>query len=189
MPDQSPSITRQDRENLNGHKGVVLWFTGLSGSGRSTLANGLEQALHRVGKRSCTLDGDHVRQGLCKDLGYAPEDRRENIRRLAEVAKLMMDAGLIVITAFISPFRNDREFARQLIGADDFIEIHLSTPLEVCEQRDIKGLYEKARAGVLLNMTGIDSAYEAPEHPHASIDSSVVSTSAAVEMVLNLLPD
>jgi bifunctional enzyme CysN/CysC len=189
MHDQSYTITRSQREQLNGHKGTVLWFTGLSGAGKSTIADGVEQSLHRRGKHTYTLDGDRIRNGLCRDLGFSPEDREENIRRTAEVARLMMDAGLIVITAFISPFRRDRECARQLIGPENFIEIHVSTPLDVCEQRDVKGLYRKARAGHLLNMTGIDSVYEKPEHPHASIDASVVSRSAAIEMVLNLLPD
>lgn len=183
------SITRGQRERLNGHRGLVLWFTGLSGAGKSTLANGLEQALHYQGKRSYTLDGDRVRQGLCKDLGFTDEDREENIRRTSEVARLMMDAGLIVITAFISPFRQDRELARQLIGAENFIEIYISTPLAVCEQRDVKGLYRQARDGLLPNMTGLGSAYEKPERPHLSIDTSMVSTSQAVESVLRLLSD
>lgn len=183
------SITRQQRERLNGHRGFVLWFTGLSGAGKSTLAMGLEQALHLQGKRTYTLDGDRVRQGLCKDLGFTDADRQENIRRTAEVARLMMDAGLIVITAFISPFRRDRELARQLIGPEHFIEIYVSTPLAVCEQRDVKGLYRKARDGLLQNMTGITSAYERPERPHLSIDTSTVPPSKAVELIAGILPD
>lgn len=183
------SITRQQRERLNGHRGFVLWFTGLSGAGKSTLAMGLEQVLHRQGKRTYTLDGDRVRQGLCHDLGFTDADREENIRRTAEVARLMMDAGLIVITAFISPFRRDRELARQLIGPEHFIEIYVSTPLAVCEQRDVKGLYRKAREGLLQNMTGIGSAYERPERPHLSIDTSTVPPSEAVELISGILPD
>ncbi len=189
MQEQNYAITRSDRERLNAHRGAVLWFTGLSGAGKSTIANALEQALHRQGKRTYTLDGDHLRRGLCSDLGFTDEDRQENMRRLAEVARLMMDAGLIVITAFISPFRRDREHARQLIGPENFIEIHISTPLNVCEERDVKGLYRKAREGRLSNMTGIDSAYEKPERPHVSIDTCSISESAAVDMLMRLLPD
>lgn len=159
---QALSITRPDRERLNGHAGKVIWFTGLSGSGKSTIANALEQALHAQGKRTYILDGDNVRQGLNKDLGFTNADRVENIRRIAEVAKLMMDAGLIVMTAFISPFRAEREMARQLIGVENFVEVFVDTPLEVCEQRDPKGLYKKARRGELPNMTGINSPYEPP---------------------------
>lgn len=162
---QALGITREHRERLNGHKGTVVWFTGLSGSGKSTLANALEEALHAQGKRTYILDGDNIRQGLNKDLGFSDADRVENIRRAAEVAKLMMDAGIIVMTAFISPFRADREMARELIGQDHFIEVFVDTPLEVCEQRDPKGLYKKARSGLIPNMTGIDSPYETPLRP------------------------
>ncbi|NNA93439.1 sulfate adenylyltransferase subunit CysN [Pseudomonas gessardii] len=159
---QALSVTRPDRERLNGHKGKVIWFTGLSGSGKSTIANALEKELHALGKRTYILDGDNVRQGLNKDLGFTDADRVENIRRIAEVAKLMMDAGIIVMTAFISPFRREREMAKELIGADNFLEIYVSTSLEVCEQRDVKGLYKKARAGQLPNLSGLGSAYEPP---------------------------
>ncbi|CAB3872632.1 Bifunctional enzyme CysN/CysC [Achromobacter pulmonis] len=168
---QALSITRQDRERLNGHRGKVVWFTGLSGSGKSTLANALEIALFERGRRTYVLDGDNVRQGLNRDLGFTEADRVENIRRIAELARLMMDAGLIVLTAFISPFRQGRDMARELIGADNFIEIYVSTPLEVCEQRDPKGLYKKARAGQLPNMSGIGSAYEPPANPDLSVNS------------------
>ena len=162
---QALSIARQDRERLNGHQGKVIWFTGLSGSGKSTLANALEKELHTQGKRTYILDGDNIRQGLNKDLGFTDADRVENIRRVAEVAKLMMDAGLIVMTAFISPFRAEREMARELIGVDNFTEVFVDTPLEMCEQRDPKGLYKKARIGQLPNMTGINSPYEVPLNP------------------------
>ncbi len=174
---QALSITRADRERLNGHAGKVIWFTGLSGSGKSTLANALEKELHAQGKRTYIMDGDNVRLGLNKDLGFTDADRVENIRRVAEVARLMMDAGLIVMTAFISPFRAEREMARELIGSDNFIEVFMSTPLEVCEQRDPKGLYKKARSGLIPNMTGINSPYEAP----VAADSVVISTDFALD--------
>ena len=159
---QSLSIDRQARETLNGHAGKVLWFTGLSGSGKSTIANALEVELHGRGLHTYILDGDNIRQGLNRDLGFTDTDRVENIRRIAEVAKLMMDAGLIVMTSFISPFRRERDLARELIGTDNFIEVFVDTPLEVCEQRDVKGLYRKAREGKIPNMTGVNSPYEAP---------------------------
>ena len=166
---QALSITRSAREHLNGHAGRVIWFTGLSGSGKSTIANALEKALHAQGMRTYILDGDNVRQGLNKDLGFTDADRVENIRRVAEVAKLMMDAGLIVLTAFISPFRAEREMARRLIGDENFVEVFVDTPLALCEQRDPKGLYKKARSGQLPNMTGINSPYEAPSPAEAHI--------------------
>jgi len=170
---QALSITREDRERLNGHGGKVIWFTGLSGSGKSTIANALEKELHAQGKRTYILDGDNIRQGLNKDLGFTDADRVENIRRVAEVAKLMMDAGLIVMTAFISPFRAERQMARELIGEANFIEVFVDTPLEVCEQRDPKGLYKKARNGQLPNMTGINSPYEPPIAPEVVISSAL----------------
>ena len=166
---QAVSVTRAQRENLNGHQGKVIWFTGLSGSGKSTLANALEVALHAQGRRTYLLDGDNVRQGLTKDLGFTDADRVENIRRIAEVAKLMMDAGLIVMTAFISPFRREREMARDLIGAENFCEVFVNTPLDVCESRDVKGLYKKARTGLLPNFTGVTSPYEAPLNPDIAL--------------------
>ncbi|MBX8486678.1 adenylyl-sulfate kinase [Pseudomonas cichorii] len=181
---QTLSITRQGRERLNGHTGQVIWLTGLSGSGKSTLANALEQVLHAEGKRTYVLDGDNVRQGLNRDLGFSDTDRVENIRRVAEVARLMMDAGLIVITAFISPFRREREMARQVIGEDDFTEVYVSTPIQVCEERDPKGLYKKARSGLIPNMTGIDSVYEAPHSATVTIDTSELTVPEAVSRVL-----
>jgi len=162
---QPLSISREDRERLNGHQGRVVWLTGLSGSGKSTLANALETALHALGRHTYILDGDNVRHGLNRDLGFTEADRVENIRRTAEVARLMMDAGLIVITAFISPFRRERALARSLLGEGRFLEVYVDTPLEVCEARDPKGLYRKARVGSLPNMTGIGSPYEAPLSP------------------------
>ena len=180
---QALSIGRAEREHLNGHKGKVIWFTGLSGSGKSTIANALEKRLHEQGKRTYILDGDNVRQGLNKDLGFTDADRVENIRRVAEVAKLMMDAGLIVMTAFISPFRAEREMARELIGAENFIEVFVDTPLELCEERDPKGLYKKARRGDLPNMTGISSPYEKPEQAELVIQTDKVSLEQALQLL------
>lgn len=177
---QALSIAREDREKLNGHKGQVIWFTGLSGSGKSTLANALELELHAKGYRTYILDGDNVRQGLNRDLGFTDADRVENIRRIAEVAKLMMDAGLIVLTAFISPFRREREMAKELIGEDRFVEVYVSTTLEVCEERDVKGLYKKARSGQLPNLSGVGSPYEAPDHPALNIDAANTDLKCAV---------
>lgn len=184
---QALSITREDRERLNGHKGKVIWFTGLSGSGKSTLANALEKELHAQGKRTYILDGDNIRQGLNKDLGFTDADRVENIRRVAEVAKLMMDAGLIVMTAFISPFRAEREMARELIGNENFIEVFVDTPLEVCEQRDPKGLYMKARSGQLPNMTGINSPYEPPRTPDCILINENQRLDEAINRLMGLL--
>ena len=184
---QALSITRAARERMNGHAGKVVWFTGLSGSGKSTLANALEVALHAKGMRTYILDGDNVRHGLNKDLGFTDADRVENIRRIAEVAKLMVDAGMIVLTAFISPFRQERQAAQELIGAANFIEVHVSTPLAVCEQRDVKGLYQQARAGKIPNMTGINSPYEAPAQGAHVIDASAVALPDAVAQLLALL--
>ena len=186
---QALSITHTDREKLNGHKGKVIWFTGLSGSGKSTLANALEVELHSRGMRTYILDGDNIRQGLNKDLGFTDADRVENIRRIAEVAKLMMDAGMIVMTAFISPFRREREMARELIGAENFMEIYVSTSLDVCEQRDVKGLYKQARAGKIPNMTGINSPYEAPIEPDYEVNANLQPiesiTRGLVELISN----
>ena len=181
---QALTVSRTQREQLNGHKGKVIWFTGLSGSGKSTIANALEVALHGRGYRTYILDGDNVRQGLNKDLGFTDADRVENIRRIAEVAKLMLDAGLIVMTAFISPFIRERQMARDLIGADNFVEVYVSTSLEVCEQRDVKGLYKKARNGQLPNLSGIGSPYEAPTEPDLQITSGT-SLTEAVERLLS----
>lgn len=168
---QALTVARNDRERLNAHKGKVIWFTGLSGSGKSTLANALESRLHRLGMRTYVLDGDNIRRGLSKDLGFSEADRAENIRRISEVARLMMDAGLVVMVAFISPFKRERELARELIGPENFFEIYVSTPLELCEQRDVKGLYQLARAGKILNMTGINSPYEAPDDAYYEVHS------------------
>jgi bifunctional enzyme CysN/CysC len=163
---------------------AVLWFTGLSGAGKSTIANLVDKKLHALGRHSYLLDGDNVRHGLCRDLGFTDADRIENIRRVAETAKLMVDAGLVVLTAFISPFRAERAMARSLFAEGEFIEIHVDTPLAVAEERDVKGLYGKARRGELVNFTGIDSPYEAPEAPEIRIDTATSSSEAAADRVI-----
>ena len=165
------TVTRARREAQNGHKSCVLWFTGLSGAGKSTLAHAVEEELHQRGCRTFVLDGDNVRHGLSSNLGFSEEDRQENIRRIGESAKLMLEAGLIVMTAFISPFRADREAVRSLMPHGDFLEIYCKADLEVCESRDVKGLYQKARAGVIKNYTGIDSPYEEPGNPELVVDT------------------
>jgi bifunctional enzyme CysN/CysC len=178
------SITRHDREVLNGHAGKVIWFTGLSGSGKSTLANSLERALHAQGRHTFILDGDNIRQGLNKDLGFSDGDRVENIRRVAEVSRLMLDAGLLVVTAFISPFREDRQLAKHLIGANNFVEVYVNTPLSICEARDVKGLYKRARAGEIPNMTGISSPYEIPLTPNIEVKGYDVSEQSVVDNLM-----
>ena len=175
-----PTITKLDRQRLNHHGSVILWFTGLSGSGKSTLAYQLEENLFKKGVRTYVLDGDNIRTGLNKDLGFSAEDREENIRRIAEVAKLFVDAGVVVLTAFISPYRKDRAIARSLVGADEFVEIYVKCPLEICEQRDAKGLYEKARSGIIKQFTGIDDPYEEPENPEIVIETDKMSVEECV---------
>lgn len=186
---QKFSIDRSDRERLAGHPARVIWLTGLSGAGKSTIANALEVELYRQGRRTFVLDGDNVRQGLNKDLPFTDEGRIENIRRVAEVARLMMEAGIIVITAFISPFRRERELARNLIGAERFCEVFVDTPLVVCEARDPKGLYRKARGGLLQNMTGIDSAYERPEAPDVVVNGDTSTVEESVSALCLSLQD
>lgn len=165
-------IKREDRERLNGHRGVCLWFTGLSGSGKSSIAHAVENLLYERGIRTYVLDGDNIRHGLNRDLGFSPEDRTENIRRISEVARLFVDAGIVVMTAFISPYRADRDRAREIIGDGSFVEIYVKCDLEVCEQRDPKGLYKKARAGEIPEFTGISAPYEEPLHPELIIDTA-----------------
>lgn len=166
----SHNVTRQWREQRNGHKGAVLWLTGLSGSGKSTLAGAIETQLANLGIKTYLLDGDNVRHGLCRDLGFSDGDRQENIRRIGEVAKLMVDAGLIVATAFISPYQEDRQRVRELFEPDQFYELYVDTPIEVCEKRDPKGLYQQARAGKISHFTGIDSPYQPPQNPELHLD-------------------
>lgn len=180
-------VSREQREHLNQHKSVILWFTGLSGAGKSTLAHAVEQALHEQGCRTFVFDGDNVRHGLCADLGFAPEDRVENIRRVGEMAKLFLEAGVIALTAFISPYRADRERVRALVAPEDFIEIYCRCPLEVCEQRDVKGLYAKARQGAIQEFTGISSPYEPPENPELAIDTGSLPLAESVAQILALL--
>ncbi len=180
-------ISRAMREASNRHKGCALWFTGLSGSGKSTLAHALEEELFRRQCLTYVLDGDNVRHGLCGDLGFSREDRQENIRRIAEMAKLFVEMGTIVMTAFISPFRDDRRRARSVIGERDFIEIFCDCPTEICESRDVKGHYKKARAGLIPEFTGITSPYEPPENPDFVIDSSRLTLDESVGKIIDLL--
>jgi len=177
------AVTRAEREVRNGHQGVVLWFTGLSGSGKSTVAGALEQALHQLGISTYLLDGDNVRHGLCRDLGFSDDDRRENIRRVGESAKLMVDAGLVVLTAFISPHRAERQMVREMLEPGRFVEVFVDTPLAICEARDPKGLYKKARAGELRNFTGIDSVYEAPVQPEVHLNGEQLVTNLTAQLL------
>ena len=178
------TVTRARRESQNSHRGAIIWFTGLSGSGKSTLAHAVEEALHQRGCRTFVLDGDNVRHGLCGDLAFSAEDRQENIRRIGEVAKLFMEAGVIVLTAFISPYRGDRERVRGMVEHGDFIEIYCDTPLEICESRDVKGMYKKARAGEIAEFTGISSPYEAPKNPELAVKTGTLALDACVQRVI-----
>ncbi|HHJ52488.1 MAG TPA: adenylyl-sulfate kinase [Caldithrix abyssi] len=183
------AVTRDDREQLLNQKGCVIWFTGLSGSGKSTLAHAVEEQLFRQGHLTYVLDGDNIRHGLNKNLGFSPEDREENIRRIGEVAKLFADAGVITMTAFISPYRADRDKARALLEDGRFIEIFVKVPLEVAEERDPKGLYKKARAGEIKQFTGIDAPYEEPLNPELVIDTSQHSLEESAQMVIDFLAE
>lgn len=178
------SIGRTERKAIKNHNSFLLWFTGLSGSGKSTVANAVEKALVEKGIHTYTLDGDNVRKGLNNNLTFSPEDRTENIRRIAEVANLMVDAGLVVLAAFVSPYEKDREGIKEIVGADNYIEIFVNTPVEECERRDVKGLYAKARAGEIKNFTGINAPYEAPTDPDVEIDTTNVSVNDAVAIIL-----
>ncbi|NAZ95965.1 adenylyl-sulfate kinase [Vibrio toranzoniae] len=181
------TVNHQDRVAQKGHKPVILWFSGLSGSGKSTVANAVESKLLQMGKHSYLLDGDNVRHGLNKDLGFSDADRVENIRRIGEVAKLFVDAGNIVLTAFISPFLSDRQHVRELVNDDEFLEVFVDTPLEVCEARDPKGLYKKARAGEIKHFTGIDSEYQAPVNPEIHLCTAGLSIEACADFVVTEL--
>ncbi|WP_134701435.1 adenylyl-sulfate kinase [Ammoniphilus sp. YIM 78166] len=183
----SATVTKDDRQTLNGHKSCVLWFTGLSGAGKSTLANAVEKRLYELNKRTYILDGDNVRHGLNKDLGFSAADRTENIRRIAEVSKLFVDAGLISVTAFISPFREDRQVARDLLAPGEFIEVYVKCSLDECENRDPKGLYAKARKGEIPNFTGISSPYEEPLEPELVVETDLLSLEESVEKVISYL--
>ena len=180
-------LPREAKEDLLGQRGVLLWMTGLSGSGKSTVALALERELHRRGRLVRLLDGDNVRTGINRGLGFSEEDRMENIRRIAEVSKLFVETGIITIACFVSPTRDLREMARDIVGADDFREIYISTPLEECERRDVKGLYARARRGEVKNFTGISAPFEAPEHPALSLDTSILSVEESVQKILDIL--
>lgn len=184
---QDGRIKRVDRQRLMGHGSAVIWLTGLSGAGKTSIAHKLEESLMRQGVHSFVLDGDNIRHGLSSDLGFSDEDREENIRRIGEVARLFADAGLVVITAFISPFRKDRERARALSGRNDFFEVYLKCDLEICEKRDPKGLYRKARAGQIAHFTGVDSPYEEPLNPDLVLDTAVLSEPESVLRIMALL--
>ena len=181
------TVTRARRNQLNNHKSVVIWFTGLSGSGKSTLAHSVEEALHNLDCRTFVLDGDNVRHGLSSNLSFSDDDRKENIRRIGEAAMLMMESGVIAMTGFISPFKKDRYLVRQLLPQGDFIEIYCKASLEVCESRDVKGLYKRARAGEIKNYTGIDSPYEAPDNPELVIDTEGELLEESVAKVIGFL--
>lgn len=180
-------ITKEDRRSLNNHGSLILWFTGLPSSGKSTIANELEKKLVTLGTRTYILDGDNVRMGLCKDLGFSEEDRGENIRRIGEVSKLFVDTGCIVLSAFVSPYIKDRDAVRELVEEGEFVEVFVDAPLEVCEERDVKGLYKKAREGIIKGFTGIDDPYEAPLNPEITIDTSKLSLDEGVEVVFDYL--
>lgn len=177
-------VTRAHREAQNAHRSAIVWFTGLSGSGKSTLAHAVEDRLHQRGCRAFVLDGDNVRHGLCGDLGFSAQDRQENIRRIGEMAKLFMEAGVIVLTAFISPYRADRERVRGMVECGDFIEIYCDAPIEVCEGRDVKGMYKKARAGLIAEFTGISSPYETPENPEITVETGRLDLDVCVRQVM-----
>jgi len=178
------TVSRQRREQLNGHKAVAVWFTGLSGAGKSTLAHAVEEELHQLGCRTFVFDGDNVRHGLCSDLGFSIKDRTENIRRIGEMAKLFVEAGVIALTAFISPLRADRERVRKLIGDVDFIEVYVKCPVSVCESRDVKGMYKKARAGLIEEFTGISSPYEEPEYPDIVVNTTQETIAESVGKIV-----
>ena len=187
--EQFYGITVEKRQVLLMQKPVLVWFTGLSGSGKSTLANQLELKLYSMGFKTYALDGDNIRAGLNKDLGFSLSDRKENIRRIGEVAKLLMDAGLIVLSSFVSPLKADRERIKQLVGSENFIEVFLDCPLEICEQRDVKGLYKKAREGKIKNFTGIDSPFEEPQKPDVHLKTNDEDASVSLKRLLTFIED
>ncbi len=180
-------IGKSERNKLNGHISFVIWFTGLSGSGKSTIANRVENELFKKGIKTFSLDGDNIRKGLNNNLGFSDEDRKENLRRISEVTKLFVESGSVVVASFISPLKKDREMVKDIIGKEDFVEVFVNTSLEECERRDVKGLYKKARAGELKNFTGISSLYEKPQDPDLEIKTEEVSEKEAVEEILNFL--
>ena len=177
------TVSKAERRNLNKHNSFLVWFTGLSGSGKSTLANALEVKLHKAGIKTYSLDGDNIRKGINRDLTFSPEDRTENIRRIAEIANLFVDAGVVVLGAFVSPYKKDRENIENIVGNDSFVEIFINTSLEECERRDVKGLYEKARKGEIKNFTGINAPYEAPDNP----DIEVITDNLTIEQSIDII--
>lgn len=181
------TVSRESREKLNGHRSVCLWFTGLPGAGKSTLAHAVEAELHKMGCRTYVLDGDNVRHGLCADLGFSKEDRTENIRRIGEMVKLFLDAGVITITAFISPFNDDRKWVRRLLGDSDFIEIYCRCPVEICALRDVKGHYRRAKSGDIKEFTGISSPYEPPEKPDITLNTGIVPLNECIKTIMQVL--
>ena len=183
----SYSVNLDSRKKLKQHQAILLWFTGLSGSGKSTIANSVEQELHKNKVHTYTLDGDNIRKGLNSDLSFSPKDRKENIRRIAETAHLMIDAGLVVLAAFVSPYRNDRDHIRNIVGGDNMVEIYINTSIEECERRDVKGLYKKARKGEIKNMTGISAPYESPLHPDIQINTEEVTVVDATKQIINFI--
>ena len=184
---QEYRIEKKDRNELNGHSSFLVWFTGLSGSGKSTIANELEKKLHDLSIRTYSIDGDNIRSGLNQDLTFSPEDRTENIRRIAEVANLMVDAGILTIAAFISPYEKDRDNIRSIVGSENYVEVYVSTPIETCESRDVKGLYAKARAGEIPSFTGISAPYETPNNPDIIINTDETSLENAVNKIYSFI--
>jgi len=180
-------VSKRDRRTSNNHNSFLLWFTGLSGSGKSTIANVVEQELYKQGIKTYSLDGDNIRKGINKDLTFSPEDRTENIRRIAETANLMVDAGLVVLAAFVSPYKKDRQNIKNIIKDVNFVEIYINTSIEECERRDVKGLYKKARAGEIKNMTGISAPYEAPENPDIEIKTENESVENSVKRIIDFI--
>ena len=181
------NVSQSDREKLHQHKAFLLWFTGLSGSGKSTIANALESKLNSLNVSTYSLDGDNIRFGICKDLTFSPEDRTENIRRIAEIANLFVDAGIVTLASFISPYSKDRQNVRNTVGAKNYIEVYVNTSLDECERRDVKGLYKKAREGEVKNMTGISAPYEIPQNPDLEIDTVKESVEESVDKIINYL--
>jgi len=181
------TVSKRDRQKLNKHNSFLIWFTGLSGSGKSTIANALEYKLYGLGYKTYALDGDNIRKGINKDLTFSPEDRTENIRRIAEVANLMVDAGLLVFAAFVSPYKKDRESIKNVVGNDNFVEIFINTSIEECEKRDVKGLYKKARAGEIKDFTGVNAPYEAPVNPDVEVVTDNMTVEDAVEKIYKVI--
>jgi adenylylsulfate kinase len=182
-----PSVMKAKREALNKHKALAVWFTGLPSSGKSTIAHAVELELYKLGVRTYTLDGDNVRHGLCSDLGFSPEDRAENLRRIAEMIKLFLDAGLVVLSAFVSPFERDRERIKSIVGSEKFVLIYCKCPVEVCEKRDPKGMYEKAKRGEIKNYTGVSAPYEEPKNPDLILETDKLSIDESVNLVLDYI--